>query len=62
MHTIGYLDAGSGSMIASALAAGFGGIVVLFKMNARKVANVVSPKRRKAMAESAAGEAAGEAS
>ncbi|HEY3832917.1 MAG TPA: hypothetical protein VGO03_11525 [Acidimicrobiia bacterium] len=53
MHIFGYLDSGSGSMIASALAAGFGGVVVFFKMIGRKVANAVSPKRRRSAAEAA---------
>jgi hypothetical protein len=51
MHILGYLDPGSGSMIASAIAAGFAGVVVVFKMGARRAVGFVSPKRRKAASE-----------
>jgi hypothetical protein len=47
---MGYLDAGSGSMIAGAIAAGAATIVMFFRHGANKVAGVFSPKRRKAAA------------
>ena len=50
MRVIGYLDAGSGSMIASAIAAGAAGFIMVFKVGFGKVFGVFSPKRRKAMA------------
>jgi hypothetical protein len=50
VRLIGYLDAGSGSMIASAIAAGGAGIAVLFKVGFRRVTGVFSPKRRRAAA------------
>jgi hypothetical protein len=52
MRILGYLDPGSGSMIASAIAAGFAGVVVVFKVGARRAAALVSPKRRRENAES----------
>ena len=45
---LAYLDAASGSMIAAALASGFAGIGVLFKMYGNRVLGVFSPKRRAA--------------
>ena len=50
MRVIGYLDAGSGSMIASAIAAGAAGFIMVFKVGFGKIFGVFSPKRRKAMA------------
>jgi hypothetical protein len=41
-------------MIASVLAAGFAGIVVVFKTTGRRVFSLFSPKRRKAMNEAKA--------
>ena len=38
MRTVAYLDAGSGSVIASAIVAGGAGIVVLFKRREAKEA------------------------
>jgi hypothetical protein len=52
MHVVGYLDPGSTSMIASGIAAAFAGIVLFFKMGARRVIGLFSPKRRRAAAES----------
>jgi hypothetical protein len=46
MHILAYLDPGSGSMIASAIAAGLAGILVVFKMGARRVAGLFMPSRR----------------
>ena len=54
MHSLGYLDPGSGSMIASVLAAGFAGIAVMFKATGRRMFSVFSPKRRKAADEARA--------
>ena len=48
MHILGYLDPGSGSMIASAIAAGFAGVVVVFKVGARRVASLFMPSKRRA--------------
>jgi hypothetical protein len=45
---LGYLDPGSGSMIASAIAAGFAGIIVVFRTGAHRAIGVFSPKRRRA--------------
>jgi hypothetical protein len=52
MHVVGYLDPGSTSMIASGIAAAFAGIVLFFKMRARSIAAMLSPKRRRAAKES----------
>jgi hypothetical protein len=52
---VGYLDANSGSMIASAIAAGFAGIAVVFKMGWHRTVGALSPKRRR---EAAAAKAA----
>jgi hypothetical protein len=43
---VAYLDASSGSMIAGAIAAGFAGIAVVFKVGWRRMVGVVSPKAR----------------
>jgi hypothetical protein len=48
VRVLGYLDAGSGSMIASAVAAGAAGVAVVFKVGARKTMSALSPKKRKA--------------
>jgi hypothetical protein len=45
---LAYLDANSGSLIASAIAAGFAGIAVVFKMGWSRTIGVFSPKRRRA--------------
>jgi hypothetical protein len=55
VRILGYLDAGSGSMIASAVAAGFAGIAVVFKVGWRRTFGALSPKRRR---EAAAAKAA----
>jgi hypothetical protein len=47
-QVVAYLDPGSGSMIAGAIAAGFAGMVVVFKTNARRVTGVFSRKNRSA--------------
>lgn len=54
MRVVGYLDAGSGSMIASAIAAGAAGFIMVFKVGFGKVFGFMSPKRRKAAAEARA--------
>jgi hypothetical protein len=55
LRVLAYLDANSGSLIASAIAAGFAGVAVVFKMGRARVAQVFSPKkRREAAAERAA--------
>jgi hypothetical protein len=46
---LGYLDAGSGSMLISGIAAAAAGVAVAVKMGAGRMLGVVSPKRRKAM-------------
>lgn len=43
---LAYLDANSGSLIASAIAAGFAGIAVVFKVGWRRTLAMVSPKKR----------------
>lgn len=56
MGVVAYLDAGSGSMIASAIAAGFAGIAVVVKVGFRRTVGALSPKRRRAAAEARAAE------
>ncbi len=51
---LAYLDANSGSLIASAIAAGFAGVAVVFKMGWSRTAGMLSPKRRRAAREAAA--------
>ncbi len=46
MAVLSYLDAGSGSLIISAIVAGFAGIGVIFRMGRNRVAGVFSPARR----------------
>jgi hypothetical protein len=58
---IAYLDANSGSLIASALAAGFAGIAVVFKMGWSRTIGFFSPKKRKAAKEAIAASQAAEA-
>ncbi len=53
---IAYLDANSGSLIASALAAGFAGIAVVFKMGWSRTIGFFSPKKRRAAKEALAAE------
>ena len=48
---IAYLDANSGSLIASAIAAGFAGIAVVFKMGWSRTLGFFSPKKRRAAKE-----------
>lgn len=43
---VGYLDSSSVSMVASAIVAGFAGVVLVFKMGFRRIAALFSPKRR----------------
>ena len=45
---LAYLDANSGSLIASAIAAGFAGIAVVFKLGWSRTMTFLSPKRRRA--------------
>jgi hypothetical protein len=53
---IAYLDANSGSLIASALAAGFAGIAVVFKMGWSRTIGFFSPKKRREAKEALAAE------
>lgn len=46
MRLVAYLDAQSGSLIASAIAAGFAGVAVVFKVGWRRMVAAVSPKAR----------------
>jgi hypothetical protein len=55
---LAYLDANSGSLIASAIAAGFAGIAVVFKLGWGKTIGFFSPKARRAAKEARAAEAA----
>lgn len=55
---IAYLDANSGSLIASAIAAGFAGIAVVFKLGWSRTVGFFSPKHRRAAKEAMAAEAA----
>jgi hypothetical protein len=50
VRALAYLDAGSGSMIASAIAAGAAGFIMVFKVGFSKIFGVFSPKRRRAIA------------
>jgi hypothetical protein len=43
---LGYLDAGTGSMIAAAFAGGVAGIGVLLKMYSNRILGLFSTKRR----------------
>lgn len=47
MHVLAYLDANSGSLIASVVVAGFAGLAVWFKMGWHRAGRVFSPKRRR---------------
>ena len=47
MRTLAYLDAGSGSLIASVIVAGFAGVAVVFKTGFSKLGMLFSPKRRR---------------
>ena len=49
VSTLGYLDVGSTSMIASAVAAGFAGIVTFFKVGGRKMLGGLSRKKTTAV-------------
>lgn len=53
---LGYLDAGTGSMIVSAIVAGAAGVGVVLRLGWRRIVGVFSPKRR---AEAGHGAAAG---
>jgi hypothetical protein len=55
---LAYLDANSGSLIASAIAAGFAGIAVVFKLGWSKTIGLFSPKQRRAAKARIAAEAA----
>jgi hypothetical protein len=58
VRMLAYLDANSGSLIASAIAAGFAGIAVVFKLGWSKTIGLFSPKARRAAKEARAAEAA----
>lgn len=47
MGELAYLDAGTGSMIAAALAGGVAGIGVLFRFYGNRALGTVSKKRRR---------------
>ena len=53
LGTIAYLDAGSGSLIASAIVAGLAGVAVVFKVGFRRLGLLFSPRRRRAAREAA---------
>ena len=58
-----YLDAGTGSLIVSAVVAGAAGLGVVLRMSWRRIVGFFSPKRRaeqRAEAQDAAGQGAGE--
>ena len=55
---IAYLDANSGSLIASAIAAGFAGIAVVFKLGWSRTVGFLSPKQRRAAKASLAAQSA----
>jgi hypothetical protein len=55
---LAYLDANSGSLIASAIAAGFAGIAVVFKLGWSKTIGFFSPRKRRAAKAAIAAEAA----
>jgi hypothetical protein len=57
VRLVAYLDAQSGSLIASAIAAGFAGIAVVFKVGWRRLVAMVSPKARREAKEAAAASA-----
>jgi hypothetical protein len=46
MAVLSYLDAGSGSLIISALVAGFAGVAVFFRMGWRRFTGLFSSRRR----------------
>lgn len=46
---LAYLDANSGSMIASAIAGGAAGLAIVFKLGWRRTLGTLSPKHRRAM-------------
>ncbi len=48
VHSLGYLDPGSGAMIGSAIAGVGAAVAVAAKANAQRFARLVSPKKRKA--------------
>lgn len=48
MRVLGYLDAASGSLVVSALVAGFAAVGVFFRMFGRRVKMLFSPKARAA--------------
>jgi hypothetical protein len=58
---LAYLDANSGSLIASAIAAGFAGIAVVFKLGWSRTIAFFSPKKRRAAKEALAADAAARA-
>lgn len=48
MRVLGYLDAASGSLVVSAVVAGFAAVGVFFRMGSRRIKMLVSPKARAA--------------
>ncbi len=51
---LGYLDAGSGSVLLAALAGGFAGLAVLIKLYWNRFLGLFSKKRRQAAADARA--------
>lgn len=49
MRIVAYLDSSAVSMVASAVVAGFAGVVLVFKMGFRRLGALFSPKRRAAL-------------
>ncbi len=46
MRVLGYLDAASGSLVVSAVVAGFAAVGVFFRMGAHRIKRLFSPKAR----------------
>jgi len=64
VQTLGYLDAGTGSLIASVIVGGVAGIAAVFKTFGRNIVAMFSPSKRaalKAEREAAAAAAAADA-
>jgi hypothetical protein len=61
VQILGYIDAGSGSMILAAIAGGVAGIGVVFKTFGRRILGVFSPAKRAALKAEQEAAAAGDA-
>lgn len=62
VRNLGYVDAGTGSLIASLVAGGVAGIAVVFKTFGRRVLAIFSPSKRAALKAEREAAAAAEAS